>query len=74
MNFRKIDPKLKTLEQQAREVHNAYNREYKAKNRDKVNAYQRKWRSENRDKVKAYNQTYWERKAMKQNAEKISEA
>ena len=28
-------------------------------------AYQREWRAKNKDKVKAYNQKFWERRAEK---------
>ncbi|MBM7834993.1 hypothetical protein [Clostridium sardiniense] len=32
------------------------------KAREKRNAYYREWRKKNKDKVKKYNDTYWERK------------
>lgn len=48
MAMRKVDPKAKNLENQAREARNAYARE---------------WRARNRDKIKQYNQNYWTKKA-----------
>lgn len=50
MAIRKVDPKAKNLENQAREARNAYARE---------------WRARNRDRIKQYNQNYWTRKAAK---------
>lgn len=37
------------------------------------NAYQRKWRAANRDRVKKYNSTYWQRKALKMNSQETEE-
>ena len=48
MDLRKVDPKMKNLENQARKARNAYARE---------------WRARNRDKVKQYNAAYWQKKA-----------
>lgn len=50
MAMRKVDPKAKNLENQARAARNAY---------------ARAWRAANRDKVKQYNQNYWTKKAAK---------
>lgn len=46
--IRTFDPKLKDLENQIREAKNAYARE---------------WRAANRDKVRQYNHNYWMKKA-----------
>lgn len=35
--------------------------------RKAVNAYNRKWRAENKDRVKEYNRRYWEKKAKAEN-------
>lgn len=48
---------------EARAARNAYMREYRLKNRDKVNAISRRWRRNNPDKVKECNVLYWEKKA-----------
>ncbi|WP_176548007.1 hypothetical protein [Bacillus pseudomycoides] len=37
------------------------------------NAYQRKWRAANRDKVKKYNSTYWKRLVKKMNSQEMEE-
>lgn len=39
----------------------AYQRRYRALNKDKINKRQREWRNANKDKVKEYNKTYWEK-------------
>ena len=38
--------------------------------KDACNAYNREWRARNKDKVKAYNRTYWARKAAQKAAQK----
>lgn len=48
VNIRSVDRKAKELENQAREARNAYARE---------------WREKNKDKVKQYNNNYWYKKA-----------
>lgn len=53
MSIRTTDPKAKERENQAREARNAYARE---------------WRALNRDKVKQYNKDYWARKAERERA------
>lgn len=53
MNVRTNDPKAKEREKQAREARNAYARQ---------------WRAKNRDKVKQYNYAYWARKAERERA------
>lgn len=39
-----------------------YMRKYREQNRERINAKQREWNAKNPDKVKAYNEAYWERK------------
>lgn len=36
-----------------------YNRQYRARNKDKINARQRKWHKEHPEKQKQYNATHW---------------
>lgn len=48
---------------EAQEAKNAYMRQYRDKNRDRINAKQREWSARNPDKVKAYRERYWRRKA-----------
>lgn len=55
MNFRKPDRKMIERDMQA---HNA-----KEAGRLARNAYAREWRANNRDKVRQYNEDYWTRKA-----------
>lgn len=38
--------------------------------KDACNAYNREWRARNREKVKAYNRNYWARKAAQKAAQK----
>ena len=52
LKLRSLDFRVKQAENQAREARNAYARE---------------WRARNRDKVKKYNETYWQKKAAAQN-------
>ena len=40
-----------------------YMRKYRKKNRERINEKQREWNAKNPDKVKAYSAAYWERKA-----------
>ena len=40
-----------------------YMRKYREQNRERINAKQREWNAKNPDKVKAYSAAYWERKA-----------
>ena len=46
-----------------REARNAYMREYRAKNKDKLNAQERLRRKANPERYKKYAADYWERKA-----------
>ena len=41
----------------------AYMKEWKAKNRERLLEYQRNWRKENPEKVRQYNDNYWSKKA-----------
>lgn len=43
----------------------AYQRRYRALNKDSINKRQKEWRKANKDKVKEYNKTYWENVARK---------
>lgn len=43
----------------------AYQRRYRALNKDSINKRQKEWRKANKDKVKEYNKTYWENVAKK---------
>lgn len=43
----------------------AYQRRYRALNKDAINKRQKEWRKNNKDKVKEYNKTYWEKVAIK---------
>lgn len=43
----------------------AYQRRYRALNKDIINKRQKEWRKANKDKVKEYNKTYWENVAKK---------
>lgn len=43
----------------------AYQRRYRALNKDTINKRQKEWRKANKDKVKEYNKTYWEKVAIK---------
>lgn len=41
--------------------------------REERNAYFRQWRSKNRDKIKEYNASYWKRQAEKSLREKMED-
>ena len=43
----------------------AYQRRYRALNKDTINKRQKEWRKANKDKVKEYNKKYWENVAKK---------
>jgi len=55
MNIRTVDRKLLQLNKQDMTAKEA--------GRQARNAYAREWRAKNRDKVRQYNETYWARKA-----------
>lgn len=51
---------------EAQEARRIYKREYHRKNREKINRQQREWRARNSDKVREYQARYWERKAVRE--------
>ena len=55
MNIRTVDRKLLQMNEQMKNAKEA--------GRQARNAYNRAWRAKNRDKVRQYNETYWARKA-----------
>ena len=54
-----------TLSAEASEARRNYQREYNARNRDRINSRRKEWRANNRDKVQKHNRDYWERRAEK---------
>ncbi|MDE7197771.1 MAG: hypothetical protein K2O15_02695 [Lachnospiraceae bacterium] len=50
---------------EAQEARRVYQREYIARNRERVNRQRKNWRAKNQDKIQQYNRKYWERKAEK---------
>jgi hypothetical protein len=64
MNIRTVDRKLLQLSKQDMTAKDA--------GRQARNAYNRAWRAKNRDKVRQYNESYWARKAA-QNGEEATE-
>ena len=56
-----------TTDEKIKELKRQYQREWKAKNRDKCNEYHRRWRRKNPDKIREYNLRYWQKKAEKMN-------
>jgi hypothetical protein len=48
---------------EAARVKRKYYQKYQQENRERLNKYQREWRAKNPDKVREYNQRYWEKKA-----------
>lgn len=46
-----------------REAKNAYMREYRAKNRERLNRQERQRRKKNPERYKKYSESYWNRKA-----------
>jgi len=61
------------LSEQARKARSKYQSEYKKQNREKLNAYHKKWRAENKDKVRENNLRYWERKALKDVTDNVTD-
>lgn len=64
-----------TIDEKARELRNAYQREYRRKHpeiRKKQLEYTRKWKQAHPEKQKEYRRRYWEKKAAQalQNEEK----
>ena len=64
MNIRSIDRKLMERNNQTKAAQEA--------GRQARNAYARQWRANNRDKVRQYNADYWARKAARDNGEEIT--
>ena len=48
---------------EAREKRNAYMREYRQKNKERINEQNRALRAANPERYKMYQERYWERKA-----------
>lgn len=48
---------------EAARIKRQYYQKYQKENRERLNKYQREWRAKNPDKVRKYNQRYWEKKA-----------
>jgi hypothetical protein len=46
-----------------KEAKNAYFKEWRAKNNEKLKTYCKDWRAKNKDKVKKYNDNFWQKKA-----------
>ena len=57
----------------ASEARRLYKRKYRQKNREKINKQQREWRARNSDKVKEYQVRYWERVARRTEGNQINE-
>ena len=51
------------MNDKAIEARRAYQKQWRAKNRDRLNAYHKAWREKNPDKVQANNERYWQKKA-----------
>ena len=64
MNIRTIDRKLVNMTRQAQAAQEA--------GRQARNAYAREWRAKNRDKVRQYNADYWARKAARDTGDEIT--
>lgn len=52
-----------TMSDEAKAAKAAYQREYRRTHKQNYNAYNRAWRAKNRDKVAQYNNNYWEKRA-----------
>lgn len=64
MKFGRVDRNLMATDHQKQAAQEAA--------RQARNAYYREWRAKNRDKVKRYNADYWARKAANGNGEEIT--
>lgn len=51
---------MSTISVEAVEARRAYQMAYRMKNRERINARQREWNARNKDKVRRYNERYWE--------------
>jgi len=52
------------LSDAAKEYRRKKKAEYRAKNRERIAEYDRQWRAKNKDKMKAIKDRYWERKML----------
>lgn len=50
---------------EALEARRLYKRKYRQRNKEKINRKQREWRARNSDRVREYQARYWERVAEK---------
>lgn len=55
------------LSEEARLARNAYMREYRRKNKERVNEHKNRWRKKNPEKVAEYNKRYWQNKVSGEN-------
>lgn len=53
-----------SLKEAAAEARRAYQREYRAKNKQKLDEYAKQWRKDHPDKLKEYEAKHWMKKAM----------
>lgn len=51
------------MTEEARKKYNAYMREYRQKNRERINEQNRALRAANPERYKGYQERYWQRKA-----------
>ena len=65
MKFGRVDRNLMAADHQKQTAQEAA--------RQARNAYAREWRAKNRDKVRQYNETYWARKAAQNGEETTTE-
>jgi hypothetical protein len=56
------------MTEEARQARNAYARQWRAKNADRIRANQKKWRDANKEYTKQRQVEYWERKAKEMNS------
>ena len=64
MKFGRVDRNIMAADHQKQTAQEA--------ERQARNAYARQWRANNRDKVRQYNADYWARKAARDNGEEIT--
>ena len=48
---------------EAKKARLEYERQYRAKNREKLNQYRRDWNRRNPERLKTYKERYWDKKA-----------
>lgn len=51
------------MTEEARKARNAYQREYRRKNKEKLAAYNKEWNQKHPEKRKEYAERFWERRA-----------